>query len=1758
MKKALSLILALLLVACSLPAIITSYAEDSGNLLADATHANGKVTWTTVTDLTKREGNIDAWGGDPQDNKTNSVNGGYSWTFGLGDGRVGGNTFDQTDPTATPWPLYNFEEHKDVYAYVYIKASGLVGGEKYEFSYYYQNDYDMVIDSIKTPGGDLVSFADAAVVKGDKANSYNVVTSFTAPINGEYTIALKTNRYLHIADRDWSNVILSDLVLNKIEGAVNILKNATRANGDVSWTANADAWGTDHQDNKTNSVNGGYSWTFGMGNTSIGLPTNANPAYITIKAKGLTASKRYDFSFIYQGDYNMVLDGIVDSNNDDVVLENEPKDSNILGGNNAHQVVTTFVAPTDGDYTITLMTNRDLHISDRGWSNVILSDLLLIENTNPRKVVAEVLVSGNGGASVSNELPEVGSDVTFTAAPFPDEQFLGWFNGDTKVSDSLVYTVAITEKTTLTAKFTSNVLNVLAGKKASDWTGYRWATVADSSESKNGGHGYLVNETMWQSIYTKVTLEPNTEYDFSFNWKSVVNSVCPSYPVNIKVYAADEVDINDRYNNWSDHGESGLFQPQTGVDLETGENYTTEEIAKTYEWQNLATKFTTTGSTEYYIIIYFSIEGGANHQAVNLSDFFLTTTEKKVPSISDKDASEWGCYEWSSIENTDVSRYGGKGYLVKKAMYQHIFTSLDQLKPNTKYKLSFEWKAVANAMGPVFPNDIYVVAKDDIDVWDTKNPSVWDTGLGFMGGAYDLENGGIMNVVDKAETLEWQNTTVSFTTNEQTDYALVIHFQASGNGEQEIYVSDFKLEEVASDGPPGGDDVPESENLAANYTHSNGHVTWDTVADAWGGEFQDNKASAIYGGFSWSFGLAYSHYDDNPAYVTIKTDDLEANHKYEFSYIYQGDYIPVLNAIEPGVEIVKEEDVKLLEGDRAHRIIVQFTTSQAGPVTIKLKMGKFMNNESCAWSRVILSDLELYDITNRVYGSVKAELGGTATGFDALYCTKGDEITITATPRTGNEFIGWFDENGQLVSDQAVYTFTANADFNLLAKFSGTNIPNADWLEQHGMDGTFENGTMDGWKAEDREWGDDTSWASFLRTSDASYRGEYSLSMRSRYRTTFYQFTDLYKNTDYHLSFYIMHPDLYIKQTDPDQEKTEYNEEALINWFAITGGNGASLYNEKTSYPIKGGSGWYKINYYFNTGDNDVVEWSLNHTDKDGCAIDVIYMDDVSLVEYSADKFANGTFDMGATAWRGEFSVNDGVAQGNNFYQNVNVGIHTLNTVTFKAKGKGIGGASEIIAKEFNSEDYISSESYVNIDSDDWKEYSYTFYSSVNPDVSLFFKAIEGELLVDDITFTKHDKRDGAIVEKVDFETDRFEQKVKSDVFEIYNGTEGDANVHSGSKSLKFNAANAKEGISYVLQEAFVSAQIGGELNYRLTFYYKTTKGNTLLLSPEFLTEENIKTVYTADSNDWTRVDFIFSKLAAGNIKMTVGNVVGKTNADFYVDDITLSIAPPMVIESNSENKYCEWPFNLVENPGFDKTITSNDWGSFPKNVKVISDGTAASGNKHLRIKAGAKYVFPVKVPTSENYYFSISTRLGKDSAGYVGVAMDAKGTQFYGNEVGEVASKIKVDTTKWARDSFLFSVGETDVVYLVFEATKGYIDVDEVHFYKRQYGRTSDPNDHTEFIPYDYENPDPSTIVLNGGDPTFGGLLDAEDLETEQDNSSNDSNDFDGTDDYGDSPDTGDSVALPVALIFVAMLSVVVLFITKDRFQKNSKGGKA
>ena len=77
--------------------------------------------------------------------------------------------------------------------------------------------------------------------------------------------------------------------------------------------------------------------------------------------------------------------------------------------------------------------------------------------------------------------------------------------------------------------------------------------------------------------------------------------------------------------------------------------------------------------------------------------------------------------------------------------------------------------------------------------------------------------------------------------------------------------------------------------------------------------------------------------------------------------------------------------------------------------------------------------------------SVSVDPPGSGAAQGALFY-KGDAVTVRAEPIGGSLFLGW-EENGEMVSEEPVYTFTANENRMLTAKFE------AEWVMESSIVG---------------------------------------------------------------------------------------------------------------------------------------------------------------------------------------------------------------------------------------------------------------------------------------------------------------------------------------------------------------------------------------------------------------------------------------------------------------------------------------------------------------------------------------------------------------------------------------------------------------------------------------------------------------------------------------------------------------------------------
>lgn len=67
--------------------------------------------------------------------------------------------------------------------------------------------------------------------------------------------------------------------------------------------------------------------------------------------------------------------------------------------------------------------------------------------------------------------------------------------------------------------------------------------------------------------------------------------------------------------------------------------------------------------------------------------------------------------------------------------------------------------------------------------------------------------------------------------------------------------------------------------------------------------------------------------------------------------------------------------------------------------------------------------------------SINITVEGAGKATKSLTAEKGDKVKLSVKADELAEFLGWY-ENGELVSEKEIYTFTAEKDRNLLAKFT--------------------------------------------------------------------------------------------------------------------------------------------------------------------------------------------------------------------------------------------------------------------------------------------------------------------------------------------------------------------------------------------------------------------------------------------------------------------------------------------------------------------------------------------------------------------------------------------------------------------------------------------------------------------------------------------------------------------------------------------------
>lgn len=808
---------------------------------------------------------------------------------------------------------------------------------------------------------------------------------------------------------------------------------------------------------------------------------------------------------------------------------------------------------------------------------------------------------------------------------------------------------------------------------------------------------------------------------------------------------------------------------------------------------------------------------------------------------------------------------------------------------------------------------------------------------------------------------------------------------------------------------------------------------------------------------------------------------------------------------------------------------------------------------------IYLDDFAIYE---PVSANISAGLGGTvSSSFAGTTVPTNSSVTVTAEPLEGNTFAGWFDASGNKVSDNAKYTFVAAQSFALTAKFEGYNMPPRDLTAtlQSGIDGTFENGATNakvgGWYASDPDFS--SGWCSYKVSDKMAYEGTKSLQLYARHRNSILPITGLLPNTDYRMSFYINFPN--------NETGAEISSLGIIGANEEHLGSASNILVQRKR--IEAASGWNKIDLYFNSGDNSSVNFILRFICEMGN--DRLFMDNITIHQYDAsESLANANFEDGKKYWIGDGSVvtDNGskvlsLAANESVYQDIAVDAYTTYNVSFKAKGKLTAAALDLAKFDVNVKNYISSVTYKDVNGTKWTEYTFKVYTGVHEALNLAFKAGDGGAMIDNVKCVKAKGNSGSVLENIDFETERFElSSTVNSPYTIYTATgDNDTNVLSGKKSLKFTYNSLTAGGEQQFSEGYLSYQPGIGNNFKVSINYKIaegSKGGAIKIAPEYTGTYGSDVGFEQSSRNsgWQNVTFFVNNKTQGVFKILISSIAYSTESDFYVDNITISVAPAMVNNESAKSTYCEALYNAIDNEGFESKITKNNWAKLPSTVTRVK-GDALKGSYFLRAGKGTHYVLPVTVKAGTEYCFAASVRGTATTKGYIGISTDAKGEVLYANRDEVPASKVeyKSGETGWKRSGFKFTASDSGVAYLVIDVTKGSLDIDSVMLFTTNYGYRYDPNDYTVYVPYDYDNLKSATTVINGGfgeQPYYNVNANGGSNGSQSNGGQTNGGESNGqvANNGSNSPAMGDSLVAPILAVVIAAVSFAVIMLIRKR----------
>jgi len=370
----------------------------------------------------------------------------------------------------------------------------------------------------------------------------------------------------------------------------------------------------------------------------------------------------------------------------------------------------------------------------------------------------------------------------------------------------------------------SNYVNETNGTLAASW-----ATVTENTNSAyaNGDASSLKISAISQKAALKVPVKKNTKYTLSYSFLSETVNTNGRILTSTGILAEDSSmtwgAAKSYYNllsyNVAYTAKDGIF-----ADRQTY-SATTLDYSTANTWHHIELEFES-GDNEYmYLVLWLEVanlyvddvtlkEVSAFENINNWGIYNASSTDTSYQVATNYDGET--CQTkmgWCNITNDVTEDADGTGTSIKvNGNVLNVAANLPTLKTNTEYMLSFKYKPSATSTPGVLSNTYYFLSH------------IIKKGVGF-----NSSNKGpaeyIATVPSGTATTDWKEVSVTFATDDTTDYMLEFHFGFAAV--YICYLDDFKLNEVH----PQVNDWKIYANNTAYVNETNGILTgsWATV-----------------------------------------------------------------------------------------------------------------------------------------------------------------------------------------------------------------------------------------------------------------------------------------------------------------------------------------------------------------------------------------------------------------------------------------------------------------------------------------------------------------------------------------------------------------------------------------------------------------------------------------------------------------------------------------------------------------------------------------------------------------------------------------------------------------------------------------------------------------------------------------------------------------------------------------------------------------